>query len=1023
MSVDVSPDGQQLVFDLLGDIYLVPITGGTAQSLTSGLPWNMQPRFSPDGRHIAFTSDRAGGDNLWIMAADGSAPRAVTREDFRLLNNPAWHPDGRFVAGRKHFTTHRSLGTGEIWLYSTASGGDAGVRLVERPNPRFQKELGEPAFSPDGRYLYFTQDVTPGDIFTYAQDTNREVFQIRRQDLESGEVEAFVTGPGGAVRPTPSPDGRHLAFVRRVRSEGSVDTGLFLKDLRSGEERLVYADLERDLQETWSVHGVYPGMAWTPDGASVVFWAGGGIQRLEVASGRVAEIPFHVQDSRTVVRPARFEVDVAPAQVDARMVRFARVSPDGGRVVFEAFGRLWLKEVASGATRRLTRDRQAAFELFPAWSPDGRSLAFVRWTDAGLGQIHLVEAAAGRSRAVTQAPGHYRRPSFSPDGRTLVFERGSGGGLTSPLWALAPGIYRMPAGGGDMVRISDEGRDPHFAGRGDRIYFGRMAADDDGDSRRELVSVDWNGADVRVHATSRLGGDFALAPSGRWLAFRENYDVYVVPMPPAGTVEVARDAEALPVRRASTAGGDFVNWASGERLTWTSGPDLHVADMPRLFATAADAGSAPRTAARSLALAVSQPADVPTGIVALTGARVVTMDGDDRVIDDGVVVVGDNRIIAVGAAGEVRIPADARRVDVAGRTILPGLIDVHAHGAQGADDVIPQQNWRALAHLAFGVTTVHDPASRAREIFAAAEYQRVGQILAPRIFSTGEIIYGARSPGYAHIDTIDDARAHVRRLKAQGAIAVKNYNQPRRDQRQMVVTAAREEGLMVVAEGGSLYHTDMNLIADGNTGIEHSVPVERLYDDVLQFWPATGVGYTPTLVVAYGGIWGEDWFYQQDDVWLHPLLSRFVPPSVLQPRAVRRQMAPASDYQSLLDSVANAGRLMQRGVLVNIGAHGQREGLGAHWEIWKFVRGGMPPLDALKTATVNPARYLGLDGDIGTIEPGKLADLLIVDGNPLEDIRDTDKVAYVMLNGRLYQGGTLTETVTGQRRLAPFFWQ
>ena len=215
----------------------------------------------------------------------------------------------------------------------------------------------------------------------------------------------------------------------------------------------------------------------------------------------------------------------------------------------------------------------------------------------------------------------------------------------------------------------------------------------------------------------------------------------------------------------------------------------------------------------------------------------------------------------------------------------------------------------------------------------------------------------------------------------------------------------------------------MNLIADGNTGIEHNVPVERFYDDVLQFWPATGVGYTPTLVVAYGGIWGEDWFYQQDDVWLHPLLSRFVPPSVLQPRAVRRQMAPASDYQSLLDSVANAGRLMQRGVLVNIGAHGQREGLGAHWEIWKFVRGGMPPLDALKTATVNPARYLGLDGDIGTIEPGKLADLLIVDGNPLEDIRDTDKVAYVMLNGRLYQGGTLTETVTGQRRLAPFFWQ
>jgi imidazolonepropionase-like amidohydrolase len=399
------------------------------------------------------------------------------------------------------------------------------------------------------------------------------------------------------------------------------------------------------------------------------------------------------------------------------------------------------------------------------------------------------------------------------------------------------------------------------------------------------------------------------------------------------------------------------------------------------------------------------------------------MNAEDQIIESGVVVIRDNRIVAVGPAGEVAVPEGAERLDLAGRTVMPGLIDVHAHGAQAVDDLVPQQNWVALAHLGLGVTTVHDPSNDATEIFAAAEYQRAGVIVAPRIFSTGEILYGARSERLAHVEDLEDAREHVRRLKAQGAVSVKNYNQPRRDQRQMVVTAAREEGLMSVAEGGSLYHMDMGIIADGNTGLEHNLPPERFYDDVLQFWEATGVGYTPTLVVTYGGLRGEDWFYQDAEVWQHPLLSRFVPPDVLRPRAVRRQMAPDTDYQPFRDSAANARRLMERGVLVNIGAHGQREGLAAHWEIWGFVQGGMSPLQALKTATINPARYLGMDGDLGSIEPDKLADLLIVDGNPLEEIRRTDDVAYVVLNGRIFEAPTLAETMTGERRLQPFYWQ
>lgn len=339
MSLDVSPDGQTIAFDLLGDIYTLPIDGGEARSINSGVSWSMQPRFSPDGSEIAYTSDAGGGDNIWIAEADGSNPRQLTKEDFRLLNNPYWSPDGTYIAARKHFTTTRSLGTGEIWIYHRNGGG--GVPVVEKPDDKHQKELGEPAFSPDGRYIYFSADSTPGGIFVYNQDSNGQIFEIRRHDLWTGETESFVTGAGGAVRPAPSPDGRYLAFVRRIRAKSA----LFLKDLESGSERPIYRNLDQDLQEVWGVHGLYPNMDWTPDSQSIVFWAGGGIKRIDIDSLEVADIDFHVSDNRSVYDAPRPTVDIAPASFATTMARNAEVSPDGSRVVFESVGMLYLKKL------------------------------------------------------------------------------------------------------------------------------------------------------------------------------------------------------------------------------------------------------------------------------------------------------------------------------------------------------------------------------------------------------------------------------------------------------------------------------------------------------------------------------------------------------------------------------------------------------------------------------------------------------------------------------------------------------
>lgn len=1009
MTVDVSPDGETILFDMLGDLYVMPISGGEATSIASGIQWDMQPRFSPDGSEVVFISDRGGASNIWVMNSDGSNPRQISHESFRTLNNPDWSPDGNYIAARKHFTTRRSTGTGEIWLYHVAGG--SGVAVVERPSAAHQKELGEPTFSPDGSAIYYSVDTTPGAIFDYVRDSNKQLFAIRKHDLTSGEVTTVTAGPGGAIRATPSPDGNSLAFIRRVRA----DSALFVRDLASGEERQVYGDLDQDVQEVWGIEGIFPGLSWTPDNASVVFWSGGKINRVEVASGAVSDIPFHVADTRKVIAPPRFAVDVAPDSFRSKMVRSASVSPDGNRVVYDSLGKLYVKQLPNGTPERLTRDNGDHFELFPSFSRDGRWVVFATWDDAELGSVRRVRSTGGRSRAITNDPGHYVQPRFSPDGETITFNRAAGGRLTSPLWSTDPGVYVMPADGGDMHLVTRNGRDAHFADANDRVVITRTVggSDRNGVGSHELISVDLNGENPRVLAKSSYATAMQVSPDGNALAFRENYHVYMTPLTGAHAVQIGPDAKSLPSARLSADGGDFPSWSSdSSAVHWTMGPTLFSASANTALS---DNFTQPSS---GVDLSVEASAEKPSGMVAITGARIVTMDGDSSVIEDGTVLIDGNRIAAIGVS--VDIPADAKRVDAGGKTILPGLIDIHAHGGQGTNGIIPQQSYVNHGTLALGVTTGHDPSNRSSHIFAASELQRTGQILAPRLFSTGEVVYGAKSELWARINSLEDARGHVRRLKANGAISIKNYNLPRRDARQRLVAAATEEGIMSVAEGGAAYHQDMAMITDGNTGIEHTIPQNILYEDVLQLWSGTKVTYTPTLVVSFG-VSGEHYWYEHTDVWKHPILSRHVPPHILEPRSVRRLKIPDEDH-TFFEQARSAKKLYDRGVSVHTGAHGQREGLGTHWEMWMFALGGMTEMEAIAAATRNPAFYLGLDGDVGSLEVGKLADLLIINGNPLENIRDTDKIEHVMLNGRLYEAATLNEVVTGDRTTRPYYW-
>ena len=1020
-NVDVSPDGHTIVFDMLGDIYTVPIDGGEAQALTDGIEWNIQPQFSPDGTRIAFISDRDGADNLWVMNADGSDPRQISQESKHIVSNPAWSPDGRLLVAKKSFMSTRSIGAGEIWLFHVGGGG--GLQLTERPHgDRDQKLMAEPTFSTDGRYVYYTQDVTSGRVWMYSKDSTGSLFAIKRFDRETGKIETLVSGPGGAIRPTPSPDGRYLAFIKRLPG---LTSAIYLKDLESGREWAIFEPFERDHQETSGTEGNAPTIAWMPGSKSIVFWTGGGFHRVDIDSREVMGIPVHIKVDKKIQRAVRFPTEVAPAEFKIKMPRWSQLSPDGNTAVFQALGHIYVKDLGSGRQRRLT-SQEDHFELYPVISPDGSSVVYTTWSDEELGTVRIAPLTGGESRILTTQPGHYIEPAFSGDGSMVVYRKAMGGYLLSPLWSMEPGIYVVLVTDGEPRRVTSTGTNPQFSPDTDRIFF---AASGEGTSRL-LKSVNLAGDDERSHLEGEQVTSFRISPDGKWVAFTERYDVHVTPFAASGrSASVSHDMKSVPVRRVSSRAGDFLIWSADSRsLLWSLGPVLYQRQLKDAFSFLEGApAELPEPVAEGLDLSYRVAADQPSGKIALTGGRIVTMRGaredTKEVIESGVVIVEGNRIAAIGALGEIEVPADAYVVDITGKTLIPGLIDAHAHGRMGQSEIIPQQNWGQFSNLSFGVTTIHDPSNDTSTIFAAAELQKAGRLIAPRIFATGAILYGAYVPGlHVEIDDLDDAKFHVQRLKDAGAISVKSYQLPRRDQRQMLLAAGRELGIMVVPEGGMKFQHNMNEIVDGHTSIEHSLTIKTAYDDVLQLWGQSQVGYTPTFVVAFGGMEGEYYWYDRTNVWENERLLRYVPRSRVEPRSIRRQTAPDDHYNHVY--VARTAKdLRDRGVGVHIGAHGQREGLAAHWELWMMEQGGFSPWEALRGGTIDAAWHFGMDADIGSIEPGKLADLVVIDGNPLEDLRRSEFVDYTMINGRLYDVATMNQIAPDPVERVEFYFE
>lgn len=1046
VSVSVVPGEDRFVFDLLGDLYSLPLAGGEATPITQGPGFDSQPAVSPDGERLAFISDRDGSDNLWIASLDGNDPRKLSDEQYNNLISPAWSPDSKFLI------VTRDADEVELVLFSIDGGSGVVLTDITEEMPGGVGAV----FSPDGDYLYYAARARsngPVDDFPVTQ-----VFRIH---LDTGVTEQVTRGEGGGFRPRLSSDGRLLVYGTRHEAQ----TGLRVRHLETGADRWVTLPVQFDTQENFrpSSRGLLPGYAILPGDDSLLLSADGRFQRVDLATGTRSELAFTANVALEIGPDLTAPWRVPQGPLTATLVQDPVVSPDGETIAASVLTRIHVLEAGETEPRALTPADLWAFK--PAWSPDGRHLAFVSWTANDGGHVFRVRANGRGLERLTDYPAFYTDLVWAPDGETLYAMRGNEWmrhqtfseftGLGIPLELVS-----IPArgGGASVIMPAGDARYPHFGPEADRIYLydgkALFSVAIDGTDRRDHLIVEAPRGN-RNSEDPPTAEEIRISPAGDVAVAHVAKQVWAVPIVRAAatvpTVAVASGG-ALPAARLTDIGADYLGWTpDGEAVVWAIGSTVFRRPLSSVeFYEDEDEedeeedeqedGKGDKAdgedeeaeepfvpldeheAVLATRFAVEVPRDTPAGELLLVGGTVITMAGastaDMARPRRAAILIRDNRIAEVAPLSEMTVPDGVTRIDISGQFVVPGFIDTHAHWEFRTDDVLEPTNWTLAANLAYGVTAGLDVQTSYHDYFVYRDFVETGRSVGSRAFMTGPGIFGNND-----FESYDAVESYLRRYSDHYRTPnIKAYLSGNREQRQWIVQASRNLGLLPTTEGGGDQKLNLTHAIDGMHGNEHNMPDTPFFEDVVQLYARTRTAYTPTLIVQYNAEAAREYFFTRTNVHDDPKLQRFYPHNRLD-ELTRRRPGWMRDEQFRFEEGAAAATALQRaGGLVGVGGHAELQGLGYHWEMWTYAMGGMTPAEVLRAATIDGAHILGAPDDLGSIESGKLADLVILDENPLEDIRHTNSVSRVMKNGRLYDGDTLDEQWPRERSLPAFWW-